>query len=131
MGDERPTIDPVKAVQNLAAAQDTVAAALKAVQATCKFWEMAQGPSDTKRSAWKAFIAASDGFDSAVAEQTNHLTLVKELQRQGDLFNADGTPTDDAVGGVQTGPAPGGPKPPRSPKPGMGIVKRGPQPEAH
>lgn len=101
MADKKP-VDPAKAGEKLANAQEAIKLTHAAMQACTKAWDGAPAPGPIKRAAWSALCAMREAFGSAVKEEERHFAVMKAIVGQGDLFN-DGIEQEE--GGKGTSPA--------------------------
>lgn len=86
MADKKP-VDPAKAGEKLANAQEAIKLTHAAMQACTKAWDGAPAPGPIKRAAWSALCAMREAFGSAVKEEERHFNVMKAIVGQGDLFN--------------------------------------------
>lgn len=116
--DEKPTIDLARAAEKHGEAQEDVKLAHAAMQSCSKAWEGIKGPSDARRSMYRAFVEARAGFRAACKREEAQFRVLDEVTRQGELFEFDGGPSPESGARVE----PEAPRP-RKP-PGTALARR-------
>jgi len=125
MAKTKEDIDPARAAERLAEAQEGLKLAGGAYQSCTKAWTGIQGPSLAKQAMWRAVVAARESLKAATATEEKHFGVMAVLVGQGELFNNDGD--GETPAGAGDGPDGGPGDPPKDPPPGSALARTPPK----